>query len=127
MLHARALVKLQVLFDLRLAAAFGRLVYGELHVAVAVGHDLGHQRGIFGGDVFVVEVLVELEAHDIGIELNPLIHGVPADVPYHVIDVLKACGPRQLVFGFAAEAGQKRAVVVAAFDKCVNGVAVSSY
>jgi hypothetical protein len=61
-LDAGAVVEVEVLLDLRFAAAFGGLVDGELYVAVAVGHDLRHERGVFGGDVVVVEVLVELRS-----------------------------------------------------------------
>src|SRR6187200_772042 len=44
-LRARAAVVLEVLVDLRLALALGRLVERELHAPVAVGDDLRHQRG----------------------------------------------------------------------------------
>ena len=80
-LHAGALVELEILFDLRLSAAFGRLVDGELHVAVAVGHHLRHQRRVFGGDVLVVEVLVELEAHHARVEVDPLVHACQPTLP----------------------------------------------
>ena len=106
-LHAGALVEVEILFDLRLAASFGRLVDGELHVAVAVGHHLRHQRRVFRGDVFVVEVLVELEAHHVGVKLDPLIHGMPANVTHHVIDVLEAGGPGDGVVGSARYPGRK--------------------
>src|SRR5918911_225296 len=42
-LRARALVELEVLVDLRLALALGRLIQGELDHAPAVGPDLRHQ------------------------------------------------------------------------------------
>ena len=45
------------IFDgLRLFLAFGRFVDGEFDLAVAVLHHFEHEGGIFGGDVFVVEV-----------------------------------------------------------------------
>jgi hypothetical protein len=54
-------------------------------------------------------VLVELEAHDVGVEVDPLVHLVPADVAHHVVDVLEAGGPRHGRRGDGAKAGQKRA------------------
>ncbi len=123
-LDAGAVVEVEVLFDLRFAAAFGGLVDGELDVAVAVGHDFGHERGVFGGDVVVVEVLVEREAHDLGVEVDPLVHGVPADVADDVVDVEQADGAGDGVFGHGAVAGQEGAGVVVALDEGVERVAV---
>ena len=91
-LDAGSAVEVEVLLDLGFAAAFGGLVDGELDVAVAVGHDLRHEGGVLGGDVVVVEVLVEAEAHDFGVEVDPLVHGVPADVADDVVDVEEADG-----------------------------------
>ena len=54
-LHAGAAVEIEVLVDLRLLLARGRLVDRELDPAVAVRHHLGHERGILGRDVLVVE------------------------------------------------------------------------
>ena len=119
-------IEVEILFDLRFLLAFGRLVDGELHVAVAVGHHLRHERGVFGGDVLVVEVLVEREAHDVGVEIDPLVHLVPAHVAHHVVDVEQADGARDRVVLDGAEAGQEGAGVVAALDEGVNGVAVGA-
>ena len=96
-LHAGPRIEIEILFDLRFLFAFGRLVDGEFDVAVAVGHHLRHQRGVFGGDVFVVEVLIEREAHHAGVEIDPLVHLVPAHVAHHVIDVEQADGARDVV------------------------------
>ncbi len=91
-LHAGTAVELQILLDLRLALALGRLVDGELHALVAVRHHLRHQRRIFRGDVLVVEVLEHAEAHHVAIEIHPAVHLAPAHVAHHVVDVL--AGPR---------------------------------
>jgi hypothetical protein len=65
-LHAGGhVVPLEVLLDLALLLALGRLVDRHLDEVVAAGHDLGHQRGVLGRDVLVVEVLEHLEAHDV--------------------------------------------------------------
>ena len=125
-LDARTLVEVEVLFDLRFAAAFGGFIDGELDVAVAVGHHLGHQGGVLGGDVFVVEVLVEAEAHDVGVEVDPLVHGVPAYVADHVVDVDEADWAGDVVVGDMTVAGEEGAVVVGAVDEGVDGVAVGS-
>ena len=97
---------------------------GNFDVAVAVGHHLGHEGGVFGGDVVVVEVLVEAEAHDVGVEVDPLVHGVPAYVADHVVDVEEADGAGDVVVGDGAVAGEEGAVVVGAVDEGVDGVAV---
>ncbi len=123
-LDARTLVEVEVLFDLGLAATFGWLVDGELDVAVAVGHHLGHQSGVFGGYVFVVEVLVEAEAHDVGVEVDPLVHGVPAYVADHVVDVNEANWAGDVVVGDMTVAGEEGAVVVGSVDEGVDGVPV---
>src|SRR5690606_35051994 len=54
-LHAGAMVKVQVFFDLRLFSSFGRFVNGEFDVTAAVGHHFGHQGRVFRRDVFVVK------------------------------------------------------------------------
>ena len=123
-LDAGALVEVEVLLDLGLAAAFGGLVDGEFDVAVAVGHDLGHERGVLGGDVVVVEVLVEAEAHDVAVEVDPLVHGVPADVADDVVDVEEADGAGDVVVRDGVVAGEEGAGVAGAVDEGVDGVAV---
>jgi len=123
-LDAGTLVEVEVLLDLGLAAAFGGLVDGELDVAVAVGHDLRHEGGVFGGDVVVVEVLVEAEAHDVGVEVDPLVHGVPADVADDVVDVEEADGTGDVVVRDGLVAGEEGSGVVGAVDEGVDGFAV---
>jgi hypothetical protein len=123
-LDAGPLVEVEVLLDLGFAAAFGGLVDGEFDVAVAVGHHLGHERGVLGGDVVVVEVLIEAEAHDVAVEVDPLVHGVPADVADDVVDVEKADGTGDGVVLDGVVAGEEGAGVVGAVDEGVDGVAV---
>src|SRR6266851_1395745 len=123
-LDAGALVEVEVLLDLGLAAAFGGLVDGELDEAVAVGHHLRHQSRVLGGDVVVVEVLVEREAHDVRVEVDPVVHGVPAYVADHVVDVEEADGVGYAVVLDGAVTGEEGAGVVGAIDEGVDGVAV---
>jgi len=47
-LHALAVVKLEIFLDLRFLFAFGRLVDREFHEAVSVAHDFAHERRVFG-------------------------------------------------------------------------------
>ena len=126
-LHAGAGIEIEILFDLRFLLAFGRLVDGELHVAVAVGHHLRHQRRVLGGDVLVVEVLVEREAHDArrrtsthsSISCQPTL---PTMWSMWSRPIGRATG--SLLDG--AKAGKKRAGVVVALDKCVDRVAIGA-
>ena len=53
---ARPVVELEVLVDLALALALGRLVDRELDLPLAVRHHLRHERGVLGRDVVVAEV-----------------------------------------------------------------------
>ena len=124
MLHTRALVKIEILLDLRFAASLSRLVNGKFDVAIAVRHHLRHEGGVLGGDVTVVEVLVEREAHHFRVEVDPLVHGVPADVADDVVDVQEADGPRDWIFGDGAVAGEEGSGVMSAVDEGVEGVAV---
>ena len=90
MLHAGAVIELQILFDLRFALALGGLIDRELHALVAVRHHLRHQRRVFRADVFVIEMFEQPETHHVAIEIHPAIHLAPAHVADHVIDVLQA-------------------------------------
>jgi hypothetical protein len=123
-LHAGTLVEIEILLDLGFPAAFGGLVDGEFDEAVAVGHDFGHEGGVFGGDVVVVEVLVEGEAHDAGVEIDPVVHGVPAYVADHVVDVEEADGTGDVVVLDGSVSGEESAGVVGAIDEGVDGIAV---
>ena len=85
-LHAGAAVELQVLLDLGLALALGRLVDRELDAAVAVGHHLRHQRRVLGRDVLVGEADHLGEAEDALVVADPLLHAAELDVADHVVD-----------------------------------------
>jgi hypothetical protein len=74
MLCAGGEIVIEIFFDLTLAFAFGGFVDGELDAPISVLHHLGHERGIFGGDVFVIEVHELTEAHHLMIEIDPVIH-----------------------------------------------------
>ena len=79
-------VELEVLVDLRLALALGRLVDRELHAAVAVGDDLRHQRRVLRRDVLVGEVDHLGHPEDVLVELDPLVHVAELDVADDVVD-----------------------------------------
>src|SRR5205085_12387319 len=55
MLDTFAVVEVEILFDLRLLLAFGRLIDRELNKAVPVAHYLTHERRILRRDILVVE------------------------------------------------------------------------
>ena len=70
MLHAGRAVEVEVLLDLALPAALGRLVDRE-HDLVVVPHDGRHQRRVLGGDLVVVEVGELVEAEDLLVVRRP--------------------------------------------------------
>src|SRR5215207_3983875 len=72
-LHTGTAVELEVLLDLALALAFGRLVDRELDLAAAVGHDLGHQRGILRLNLVVAEVDDVRHPEDALVEPDPVV------------------------------------------------------
>ncbi len=69
-------------------------------------------------------MLIQREAHHIGVEVDPLIHLVPADVAHHVINMQQADRSRDGVGFHRAKTGKERAVVVTALHKCMNCVTV---
>ncbi len=85
-LHAGTAVEVQVLLDLRLLAARGRLVDRQLHLAGRVLHHFGAQRGELGRDVLVVEADQLLEAEGARVVVAPGLHLAPADVGHAVVD-----------------------------------------
>jgi hypothetical protein len=89
-LHTFAIVKLEVFLHLRFLFAFGRLVDREFDEAVAIAHHLAHQRGVFGGNVFVIEREDVAESHHVLIKLHPRVHLVPSDVANAMIDMLQS-------------------------------------
>ena len=88
MLHARGLIMpVEVFLDLALSDAVSGFVDRHLDQLIARGHDLRHQGRVFGGDVVVVEVLEEGEAHDVLVPLDPFVHAAFFDVADAVIEV----------------------------------------
>jgi hypothetical protein len=108
---------------------------GNFTFAAAVGHHLGHQRRIVGGDVVADELGHVGEAHDPPVELHPLVHLPEFHVADDVVDGLEvALGLQTGGDGRPAvddrvagdEAGQERSVVVGPVDQRVDGVAVGA-
>ena len=122
-LHAGGEVVIEILLDLALLLAFGGFVDGELDAAVAVRHDLGHQRRVLGGDILVVEVQQLAEAHHLVIELDPVIHLAERHVADDVVDGGQAGGLRFLVLDGAIGGGEDALIVVAVHED-VQGLAV---
>ena len=67
-----------------------RLVDRELDPAVAVGHDLRHQRAVVGVDDLVVVVDELGEAQDVAVEVDERVHLAEPDVADAVIDLEQA-------------------------------------
>ncbi len=124
MLHAGGQVVIQIFFDLAFLLAFGRLVDGKLDPSVAVGHHLGHQGRVFGGDVLVVEVQQLAEAHHLVVEIDPVIHLPKLDVADHMVDGSQPGRFGGFVLDFAIGGG-KRPVVVRAVNENVLSLSIS--
>ena len=124
-LDAGAAVELEVLLDLALALALGRLVDRELDLPLAVRHDLGHERRVLGRDVLVREVRELREAEHPRVELDPLVHPAELDVADDVVDRDEPDAARgSAVRRDRLEARQVRARVLGAIDERVDVVAV---
>ena len=122
MLHARAAVEIEVLLDLGFPFSLGRLVDRELDPARSVRHHLRHERGVFGRDVLVVEMLELAEPHDVAVVGDVAVHVPQRHVPDHVVDVEERAG---LDPGAGrAIAGKERALVVRPVDEGVDRVTV---
>ena len=89
---ARA-IPVEVLLDLALLLAGRRLVDRELDPAVAVGHDLRHQRAVLGVDDLVVVVDELGEAEHVAVEVDELVHLAEPDVADAVVDLEQADSP----------------------------------
>src|SRR5215831_2132067 len=124
-LHARPVVELEVLLDLALALALGRLVDRELDLAAAVSHHLRHQRGVLGLDLVVAEVDDVRHPEDALVELHPVVHTAELDVSDDVIEKLQGDPGRGLaVLDRRPVAGEVGARVVLAVHEGVDDVAV---
>ncbi len=95
---------------------------------VAARDDLAHQRRVVGGDVVADELRHVREAHDLVVELHPLVHVAELDVADDVVERLEeplrlalALDPGALRGDVAREVGP---VVPRAVDERVPGLAV---
>ena len=86
-LRAGVEVVVEELLDLALLLARRRLVDRELDPAVAVGHDLRHQRRVLGVDDLVVVVDELGEAEDVAVVVDELVHVAELDVADAVVDL----------------------------------------
>ena len=84
-LHAGAVVVLDVLLDLALLETLGRFV-DRHHDLAAVPHHRRHQRRVLGADLLVVEVQQLGEAHHVGVEVDPRVELALGDVADDVVD-----------------------------------------
>jgi hypothetical protein len=85
-LDARPLVELEILVDLALPLAFGRLVDRKLDLAGAVRHHLAHQRRVLRLNLVVAEMDdVRHPEHPL-VELDPMVHLPELDVADDVVD-----------------------------------------
>ncbi len=126
MLHARPVVVLDVLLDLALLAALGRLV-DRHHDLAAVPHDGRHQRRVLGADLLVVEVHELGEAHHVGVEVDPRVELATGDVADDVVDGDEAnvganVGVGEFVVGVPGLEGG--AAVTQAVDERVHRLAI---
>ena len=105
----------------------GGLVDRELDPAVAVGHDLRHQRGVVGVDDLVVVVDELGEAEDVAVEVDELVHLAEPDVADAVVDLeqRQPLGRRRRRLDLAI-AGREGAVIVAPVDERVEDLAVGA-
>ena len=125
MLDARPLAELEVLVDLALPLALGRLVDRELDLAGAVRHHLAHQRRVLGLDLVVAEVDDVRHPEDALVELDPLVHLPELDVADDVVDRDQADAAAGVPVRRERDvAGQIGPRVVGAVDEAVDVLAV---
>src|ERR1019366_7783382 len=123
-LHARAVVELEIPIDLRLFLSSGRLVARELDTTVAVRHHLRHKRGVLGRYCLVVERQDVDEAEHVLIELDPLVHRTELDVADAVVNVFQS--NRLYLDGRFEwnEARHEKPAIVLSLDKTMDCVAI---
>ncbi len=85
-LGAGSEVVIDILLDLALAQSLGRFIDRELDPSVAILHYLGHQGGIFGGDILVIEGHQLTKAHHLVVEVDPVIHLAELHVADDMVD-----------------------------------------
>src|SRR5918994_2566195 len=124
-LDSRALAELEVLVDLALALALGRLVDRELDLAGTVRHHLAHQGRVFGLDLIVAEVDDVRHPEDALVELDPLVHLAELDVADDVVDRDQAdAAAGAAVLRERDVAGEVRPFVFGAVDEAVDVLTV---
>src|SRR4029079_18494662 len=111
-------VVIEELLDLALLLAGRRLVDRELDAAVAVGHDLRHQRAVLGVDDLVVVVDELGKPEDVAIEVDEAVHVAELDVSDAMVDLEQIHALRRRGrFLDLAEAGRQHAAVVPPVDE----------
>ena len=123
-LHACALVEVDVFLDLALFPASCGLVDGEFDPSIAIAHHLGHEGGVLRADVFVVERHKLCKPHHLRVEFAPCVHFSPPHIAHHVVNELEPHGGRLEVGCPGPVARQKHPVVSVALHEDVHGVAV---
>ena len=120
------MVELEVLLDLALALALGRLVDGELDLPLAVRHHLRHERRVLRRDVLVGEVQHLGHPEDALVEPDPVVHPAELDVARRRGRPRAARRRPPLPFAELLRdvAGEVRALVAGAVDEGVHDVAV---
>ncbi len=117
--------ELEVLVDLALPLALGRLVDRELDLAGAVRHHLAHQRRVLRLDLVVAEVDDVRHPEDALVELDPLVHLPELDVADDVVDRDQAdAAAGATVLRERDVAGEVGPRVVGAVDEGVDVLAV---
>ena len=128
-LHAGAVVVLDVLLDLALLQAVGRLV--ERHDDLrTVPHHGRHERRVLRADLVVVEVLHGGEAEDVGVEADPVGQLALGDVADDVVDPGQPDGPvlNRVGQALGGVAGfEETPGVAAAVDERVHRLAIGSH
>lgn len=128
-LHAGAAVEIDVLFNLALFLAVGRLVDGHLDDVVGRAHDHAFERGVLGADVLIVHTPEAVEAEHALVVGAYVVHFVPvlvADAVVYRGEVYLGEEFREGVRGGGAGgvAGEEDAGVGGFFDEGVGCVAV---
>lgn len=131
-LHTRAIVKINIFFDLALLLPHGRFIDGHFDDAVGGTHDDALQSGVFGANVVVVDGPETVESEALFVKVAGRVHRVPVLVADAVVDGGEANWGEVGVGGFgegdASIAGEKGAAagVGGSLDEGVGGVAVCS-
>src|SRR5450755_1631989 len=94
MLHARTVVEVQVLFDLRFATASGWFVNGKLNTPTTILHNLGHERGVLRANSPIIKVDKLFEAQHAFKKCYPLVHLPQLDITHNMVDTSQSSRAR---------------------------------